>query len=123
MRVLVCGGRDYANRERVFEVLDKLHAERGIDALIHGAARGADTLAAQWVLRTFHIADVFKCDLFSFPANWDRDGYAAGPIRNRRMLDEGKPDLVVAFPGGKGTEDCVRQARKAGVEVMEVVDG
>lgn len=55
----------------------------------------------------------------AFPADWHRDGKAAGPIRNRRMLLEGMPDLVVAFPGGRGTADMVRRARAAGIEVVE----
>ena len=44
----------------------------------------------------------------------------AGPRRNARMLAEGKPDLVVAFPGGRGTADMVSKARAAKVEVMEI---
>jgi hypothetical protein len=51
---------------------------------------------------------------------WDELGKKAGPLRNQRMLDEGKPDLVVAFPGGGGTKDMVRRAVKAGVSVHEV---
>jgi len=43
-----------------------------------------------------------------FPqGEWDELGKKAGPLRNQRMLDEGKPDLVVAFPGGGGTKDMV----------------
>jgi UDP-N-acetylmuramoylalanine-D-glutamate ligase len=56
----------------------------------------------------------------TYEADWDTHGKAAGPIRNKRMLDEGKPDLVVAFPGGRGTANMISQARKAGVEVIEV---
>jgi hypothetical protein len=55
-----------------------------------------------------------------FPAEWDKRGRIAGPVRNALMLDVGKPDLVVVFPGGRGTADCVRQARAAGVQVIEV---
>jgi hypothetical protein len=47
-------------------------------------------------------------------------GKTAGPLRNQRMLDEGKPDLVVAFPGGGGTKDIVRRAVKAGLALHEV---
>ncbi|MEM9912925.1 MAG: hypothetical protein AAF922_19365 [Pseudomonadota bacterium] len=46
-------------------------------------------------------------------------GRAAGPIRNKEMLDEGCPDLVVAFPGGRGTANMVKQAQAAGVEVLD----
>jgi hypothetical protein len=45
---------------------------------------------------------------------------SAPRLRNQRMLDEGKPDLVVAFTGGGGTKDLVRRAVKAGVSVHEV---
>jgi hypothetical protein len=53
-------------------------------------------------------------------ADWNTHGRAAGPIRNQRMLDEVKPELVVAFPGGRGTADMVRRAREAGVNVYLV---
>ena len=51
-----------------------------------------------------------------FPADWKVRGRAAGHIRNQQMLDEGRPHLVVAFPGGRGTADMVRRARAAGIE-------
>jgi len=56
----------------------------------------------------------------SFPADWEKDGLAAGPMRNQRMLDEGKPDLVIAFPGGRGTADMVQRAKAAHVRVIEI---
>jgi hypothetical protein len=113
MRVLVCGGRDYHDRARVFAVLDKLHAEVGIDVIIEGGAKGADQLAAIW-------SDKPGVDLERFEADWENQGSFAGPMRNRRMLEIGQPDLVVAFPGGRGTANMIRQARKAGVEVVEI---
>ena len=112
-RVLVCGGRDYCNREMVYSVLDAAHAANPIVCLIHGAARGADTLAADWALDR----DVL-CN--AFPADWERDGKAAGPIRNQRMLQEGKPHMVIAFPGGRGTADMARKAENAGIPVAKV---
>ena len=53
----------------------------------------------------------------AYPANWKKHGRAAGPIRNKQMLEEAKPDLVIAFPGGAGTANMVKQAREAGVKV------
>lgn len=106
-RVLVCGGRDYADAARVAEVLSGL----SIAVLIHGAAKGADTLAARWAAD--HAVAVEP-----YPADWARHSRGAGMVRNRQMLTEGRPDLVVAFPGGKGTANMVALARKAGVEVM-----
>ena len=115
MRVLVCGGREYADREKLAAVLADLRRTRGITHLIAGGARGADTLAAEW-------ADDQDIPSSIYMADWDGLGRKAGPIRNQRMLDEGKPDLVVAFPGGRGTADMVRRAREAGVETIEVQD-
>lgn len=113
MRLLVCGGRDYRNRVELYDTLDRYHAVKPIALVIHGAARGADTLAQQW-------ADDRGVCCLQFPANWDRDGKAAGHIRNRLMLTEGKPDFVIAFPGKRGTADMVRQAKAAGVAVREI---
>jgi hypothetical protein len=113
MHVLVCGGRDYADVGALNEALDALHRERAVTLLIHGAARGADSLAAAWA-RSRGIPTL------AFPANWKKDGKAAGFVRNARMLRDGRPDLVVAFPGGKGTAHMVRLARDAGVPVLEI---
>lgn len=112
LRVLVCGGRDYDDREAVDQTLDRLHAERGIACIIAGAARGADTLAAAW-------ATDRGIALLEFPADWKTQGRAAGPIRNQRMLEEGAPSYVVAFPGGRGTADMVRRAEGAGLTVLK----
>jgi predicted Rossmann-fold nucleotide-binding protein len=113
MRVLVCGGRDYSNREALAAVLAELRQTRGISLVIAGGARGADTMAEWWAK-----AEGIACGVYQ--ADWIGLGRKAGPIRNQRMLDEGKPDLVVAFPGGRGTADMVRRGREAGVEVIEV---
>lgn len=113
MRVLVCGGRDYSDEERVFAVLRKLHDEAGIALLIQGGARGADYHARQWAQDTQTPCDTYE-------AAWEEYGGFAGPRRNAAMLSEGHPDLVIAFPGGRGTADMVKQARKAGVKVVEI---
>lgn len=115
-RVLVCGGRNYNDHARVAAVLDKLHAEVGISLIIQGGARGADELAFGWA-RANGVEEI------QFDADWENQGSFAGPARNKRMLDEGRPDLVIAFPGGKGTADMVRKARKAGVDVVEISHG
>lgn len=115
-RVLVCGGRDYRNDTRLFAVLDRLHDANGIDVIIEGGANGADHLAWAW-------SQLRGVSSERFEADWENQGSFAGPARNKRMLDEGMPDLVIAFPGGRGTADMVRKARKAGVEVVEISHG
>ena len=111
MRILVCGGRTYSDRQKVYDTLDLLSPPP--ITVIHGAARGADTLAADWAALR-NVPAVWGL------ADWKAYGRSAGPIRNQRMLNEGKPDLVVAFPGGRGTADMIKRARTAGVPVIEV---
>ena len=114
----MCGGRTYDNYATVLAELDALlfvtniYKERF--TVIHGDAPGADTLAGRW-------AHQRAVQVEAFPADWDRHGKAAGPIRNRQMLDT-NPDLVVAFPGGRGTADTVTEARRRGIKITEVTD-
>jgi hypothetical protein len=93
MRILVCGGRDFNDSRAVFRALDE-------------SAYG-------WALKK-------GLQHKTYPADWAANGKAAGPIRNAVMLRDGNPDLVMAFPGGRGTAHMVSLARKAGVEVIEV---
>lgn len=117
MKVLVCGGRDFYD----YNLLSSWMIELFVKALlvpedvtiISGHARGADKLGERF-------ANANGCELIIFPADWDKYGKAAGHIRNQQMLDEGKPDLVVAFPGNRGTADMIRRAKKAGIKVVEV---
>lgn len=112
MRVLVCGGRDFFDRRALYAALDAAHAATPFIKLILGGAQGADQLAYDW-------AGYRQVKREMYPADWDALGRLAGPIRNQRMIDEGKPDLVIAFPGGRGTADMMRKARAAGIEVVE----
>ncbi len=113
MRVLVTGGRSYANLERHHEVMNSLW-HRGVDTILVGDAAGADSLTRLWAQ-----ANARHVVLKVFEADWNRLGAAAGPKRNQRMVDA-KPDLCVAFPGGRGTADCVAKARRAGIPVETV---
>lgn len=101
--------------------------DHGIAVIIEGGARGADRMAREF-------ARMKKIKVETYEADWgdmsppcvarhrpDGSEYnaLAGSRRNQRMLDEGKPDLVVAFEGGRGTADMVAKARGAGVRVFE----
>lgn len=110
MRVLVCGGRDFEDYSAVDKVLEELNKKTPISLIIQGGAKGADSLAWDWA-----YVNQFPC--VRYPALWYKHGKAAGYIRNVQMLDEGKPDLVIAFPGGRGTAMMVELAEKAGIPV------
>jgi hypothetical protein len=113
MIVLVCGGRSFHNYENVEHYLDMLHAVHQFDLVIHGAAIGADQCADRWAHR--------RCiSCHKYPAQWKMHGRSAGPIRNKQMLLAGKPDLVVAFPGGRGTRDMRNQSIARGVKLVDL---
>lgn len=114
MRILVCGGREFNDYNLLSETLNP-YIHDGL-VIIHGAARGADTLAGSWAKD-----NGFETE--EYPADWDKYGKRAGYIRNVQMLNEGKPDLVIAFPGGKGTEMMIDLANAAKVSVLEVKNG
>ena len=110
LRVLVTGGRTFYSKIRVFEVLDEIHVSRPIDVIIHGGAAGADQLGSLWAKkRGIHPIE--------YTALWGFLGDAAGAERNGFMLKDSRADLVVAFPGARGTADMILQAREAGVPV------
>ncbi len=115
MRVLVCGGRDFGKKESeklgMLSELAGLNIEHRFTEIIEGGAPGADAGA-----RIF--GDIAGIPVKTYRASWLRHGKAAGPIRNQQMIDEGKPDMVVAFPGGRGTADMVSRAEKAGIKVV-----
>lgn len=129
MRVLVCGDRNWTNQAIILRELHTVEDEfdEYITVVIHGDARGADTLAglaARQMCGYEHPKEQVDDNtpkLEVYPAQWDKFGRAAGPIRNQQMLDEGKPDLVLAFhadiENSKGTKDMVNRARKAGIPV------
>lgn len=111
MIVLVTGSRDWSFPEIIHGVLEDLP----ITHLIHGDARGADRIADTWAKARGILVS-------AHPADWDRDGLAAGPRRNQRMLDAHPDiDLVLAFPldWSIGTRDMIRRARLRRVPVLE----
>lgn len=122
MRILVCGGRNFYDYTLVSKTLNALFPSTDDmstwlpppdTVIIHGGAKGADSLADQWAVTKGVEIEEYKAD-------WIKHGRAAGPIRNQLMLDKGKPDLVIAFPGGAGTADMVRRAKKAGIPVKKI---
>lgn len=109
MKLLCAGDRNWTNVFIIRAWLIKFATKHNIYKVIHGNARGADRIAAQ-------IAIELGIDIHSFPAQWDKYGRAAGPIRNQQMIDEGNPDYVVIFHDNivvsKGSADMMRRAQK-----------
>lgn len=113
MKVIICGGRNFNDRALLFESLDSIHRSTPITIAVHGGASGADTLAGEWAKARSIACVVIK-------AIWTEHGRAAGPIRNQKMIGL-NPEMVIAFPGGKGTADMTKRAANAGINVVNVV--
>lgn len=116
MKILVCGDRNWYDRFLIWCVL-KEYSECGEPVtIISGGCRGADMLAES-------VAEGLGFDTLIFKAGWKRYGKAAGPIRNRQMIDE-KPDLVIAFHDymekSKGTKNMLDLAQKNGIEWIRI---
>jgi hypothetical protein len=113
MRVLICGSRTFSNPGPIHNTLCRLIEKHGIDhvVIIEGEAKGADSLA-----RTY--AEFMGIAVEKFPADWNKYGKRAGFLRNKQMLEEGKPEMVLAFkdkPESRGTDMMINLARESDI--------
>lgn len=113
IRLCICGGRNYFNKERIYKTLDYIHKHKPF-ILISGGATGADTIGIKWSQERNIVCEVY-------PAKWKEYGRSAGPIRNKKMLDS-RLDILIAFEGGIGTQNMIDICTKAGVPVIKVSD-
>ena|SRR5271156_3821389 len=112
-RICVTGGRHFDETAYIFAVLDAHHVE----VLIHGdCPTGLDHWADEW-------AKARQIPVRKFPADWDKFGRAAGPIRNQQMVDSGEMDYLLMFPGGRRTYDMYDKAQKAGIPIRHLSPG
>ena len=110
-KVLVTGGRNFTDIKHVHEVLETIKIDRGPLMIIQGGATGADFIAKMWAMNDP------DCEEITVKANWEKYGKRAGRERNQKMLDDHTPDLVMAFPGGRGTADMTKRASASGFTV------
>lgn len=114
MRVLVTGSREWTDVEIIRRALTLLAPADGesVPVIVHGGARGADTIAAQ-------VATELGYHVETHLADWDRYGKSAGMVRNEAMVDAGA-DLCLAFilDGSRGATHCAQAAHRAGIRVV-----
>lgn len=119
MRILICGGRDFQDHSLFWKTMNDIEDTNDFDGnqsitIIEGGAQGADAMAAGYAAHCGWILETYRAD-------WKTHGKAAGLIRNKKMLEEGKPDLVIAFPGEKGTAHMVKIAKETNIPVLEIL--
>lgn len=116
-RVLICGDRNWSDVNLILSGIRRVQKWREIDVIIHGGARGADSIAGQ-------VAESLNIPTEVYQPDWDTHGKRAGILRNQEMLDEGKPDLILAFHDdlehSKGTGHMVKIARQIPVPVAHI---
>lgn len=114
MRLLVTGSRHWRDRVAIDAELAFLHDEHGLECVIHGDCRGADRIAGEWA-RANGVEEI------ACPADWRTFGRYAGPLRNRNMIGNHRPDTVLVFhedmESSRGTKDMVEQAKRAGLPI------
>lgn len=128
IRILITGSRVWPHEKAIGAaissfIVNGLGMLPGIDDLcdiviVHGdCPTGADHFADKWA--EDHIIPEGGA-IERHPANWPRYRRGAGPKRNQHMVDLGA-NVCLAFPmpGGRGTQDCMRRARKAGIPVIQ----
>lgn len=117
MRILICGDRNYTDYKRILGFLKEYKRKHSELVVIEGGAKGADKLAKR-------AADELKIPVVEYQADWLGLGRAAGPIRNQKMIDEGKPDIIVAFhddiESSKGTKDMINRAKKLNIRWLVI---
>jgi hypothetical protein len=106
MRVLVCGGRYYANVGVVHHELIGFHWRIPITVIIHGGVSGAGAIAEAWARRN-------RVAIVRYPPNWECLGKGAEKLRNDFMLADSRPDFVIAFPGGRTLRIWWRKPQQA----------
>lgn len=111
MRILICGDRNWVDQDTITKALKLWNPT----VVIEGECRGADILGRE-------SAKQLGIPFIPYPAYWKKIGRGAGPIRNQQMLDEGHPDLVLAFHNdiehSKGTKDMMTRAKLAGIKTI-----
>ena len=118
-RILVTGSRDWTNKDAVHAALN-VEISRAVDAflvpvIVHGdCPTGADRIAAEF-------AEKYDIAVEAYPADWEKHGRAAGPIRNNEMVDR-TAAVCLAFPkpNSRGTKHCMESAAKAGILVVDL---
>lgn len=110
MKVIIAGGRNFSNYEKLYQICDKILINRPVTEIVSGTARGADKLGERY-------GNDKGYNIKKFPADWNKYGKSAGYRRNEQMAVYA--DILIAFWDGKsrGTKHMIDLANSYNLEV------
>lgn len=119
LRILVCGGRHFADYDLLEKTINDIVFESGCSdiEIVSGHCVGADRLGELY-------AEKYNVPVKIFPAEWKKYGKHAGPIRNKQMVDyisgfENKAVVAFVSANTKGTRNTIALAGKANIRVYQ----
>lgn len=122
--IQITGGREYTDGSAIYNTMKPYIEKYGAKNVLirHGGARGADSLS-HFQARRLGVPDdhiqARKPEYYGYSWDLDKEGNAAGNLRNIAMLEEEpKPDIVLAFPGGKGTANMIEFAKERQILIV-----
>ena len=108
MKVIIAGSRNLENYLLVVQAMQRCGYD--ITEVVSGCATGVDTLGERWARSN-------NLPIKEMPANWNRDGSAAGPIRNRKMAENAEALIALWDGKSRGTKNMIETAQKLGLMV------
>lgn len=109
MRVLVCGGSESSNKEKIFAILDAYHEHWAITMIVQGDNEKTNTITKQWA----QINKIpFIQSFYKTHKNYHKLGLDEKKIRTEQLYKQTQPHLIIAFEGGRKSENIIKQADK-----------
>ena len=109
MKVIVAGGRNFQDYEVVKKAIEE--STYTITEVVCGCATGVDSLGERW-------ANENNITISKFPADWNKHGRAAGPIRNQKMAEYAEGLIAVWDGESRGTKNMIMQGNNKHMDVF-----
>lgn len=112
MKLIIAGSRDLNPTFGFIKSCIQMFSPGTITEIVSGCAEGVDSEGE-------HFASHMNIPVKRFPADWDKHGKAAGPIRNREMAQYADV-LLVIHNGSNGSINMKLEMMKLGKRVYEI---
>ena len=117
MKLIIAGSRNYHDcvvYELIHTTISKLNETNQVKELVTGCAKGVDAFAEKYGRR-------YNIPIVKFPADWEKYGKAAGPIRNKQMAIYADALLLIWDGESRGSANMLKNAKEQGLKIFNVV--